>query len=591
MTRMGPDTNESPIEEVAERMRAVWRPVALVLSGVAVVLLVWAAALGLWARLVAARPVADGAWYLDRLHRWGDRLPDGMAIAVGVVAVLLIAAMAFSYWRGRTGRLQPGLPAGVAALTALLFFAYFSQGIPAFYRLMMQSFPVTASVPAGVAAWGLSFAGAAATLLGAAAFPQLTRGGMRLVGVGAAIAVVAATVVTVGALRAGDDGRYVDATTAAATEAPPTPTAVGQRAFTVSVPDGIAGDPPRPQVAVVAAGPGFVVFKDNRVTAYGVDGKERWHYARTGPGEVAVNAMRVFDHGATVVLSVNDALIGVDATTGEQLWSSADSRMVYALSQEPGYNLVVPYLVYRDAQSWVRYDTRSGTPMWTVPAPYVQCDIPPRAVDTRSWLVTVFRCESDGGVDIRVTAHDPANGETRWDTVVSHGGPGLDAVATPANARGVFMQFGGDQSPHGVSYVNVVDKSVTALPPRGDAQPSIGPGDDFAFSGWDDARQLVLFGPDGKERCTVTGDVLGVQTQVPGQGNGLAYVPFEGSFVVADRDRLGAAGSLRTFDSATCAQTAAVPAAAVVGLVPVPGAVLVLRRDDRTLQIDGYTAG
>lgn len=591
MTRMVPDSNESPIEEVAERIRAVWRPVAMVLSGLAVVLLVWAAALGLWARLAAPRPVADGAWYLERLHRWGESLPDRMAIAVVVVAVLLILAMAFSFWRGRTGRHQPGLPAGVAALTALLFFAYFSQGIPAFYRLMMDSFPVTASVPAGVAAWCLSIAGAAATLLGAAAFPQLTRAGLRLVGVGAAIAVVAATVVTVGALRAGDDGRQVDATTAPAAKTPPMPDAMGQRAFTVSVPDGISEDPPRPQVAVVAAGPGFVVFKDHRVTAYGLDGAERWHYARTGPGEVAVNAMRVFDNGATVVLSVDEALIGLDATTGEQLWSNADSRMVYALSQEPGYNLVVPYLVYRDAQSWVRYDTRTGTPMWSVPAPYGQCDIPPRATDTRSWLVTVFRCESGGAVDIRVTTLDPASGETRWDTVVNHGGPDLDAVATPANATGIFMQFSGAQSPRGVSYVNVVDKSVTPLPARGDAQPSVGPGDDFMFSGWGVGRQLVLFGPDGKQRCTVTGDISGVQTQVPGQGNGLAYVPFEDSFVVAERDRLDAAGSLRTFDSATCAQTAAVPAAAVVGFVPVPGAVLVLRRDGRTLQIDGYTGG
>ena len=61
---------------------------------------------------------------------------------------------------------------------------------------------------------------------------------------------------------------------------------------------------------------------------------------------------------------------------------------------------------------------------------------------------------------------------------------------------------------------------------------------------------------------------------------------FADSFVVADRS---GSAALRTFDATTCAQTGEVEAASVEGLVPVPGAVLVLRRDGRTLLIDGYS--
>lgn len=567
-------------EEKTERVRPLLRRVTMVLAGLAAVLLLWAVALGAWSRLAAPRSLGEDAWYVSGLHRWGAALPNGIAISVAAVAVVLAAAIAFSVWRGRRpDTYLPGGPAAWAAIFALLFFAYCSQGLPEFYRTVMNSQPVTSAMPAAVAAWVLSIAGTAATLFAAGAFPRLTRGSVRWLGAGAVIAVVVASVVTVMAVRAGDDERYRDATTAAATDIPAVPADLGRRTFTVALPEAFAANPPAPEFYVAAGGAGFVVYQAGRVTAYGADGKERWHYARTGPGEVAISGMRVFDN--TVVLFLDNALVGLDAVTGEQLWSSTDSRLVYAISQQAGYNLDAPFVVYRDQVSWVRYDTRTGTPMWTVPAPHPECG--GRDADTRSWLVSVWRCESGGGADIRVLAIDPGNGETRWDSVVLHGAPDLDAVATPANAVGILMQFAG--SPGGMSYVNVVDKSVTPLPQRGSGEPSPGPADDFVFSDRGDGRHAVRYGADGRPRCTVTDDVRGVETAVPGQGNGLAYVSFAGSFVVADRN------GLRTFDGSTCAQTAQVPAESVQGFVPTPGAVLVLRRDDRTLQIDGYTAG
>ncbi|MUL81184.1 MULTISPECIES: PQQ-binding-like beta-propeller repeat protein [unclassified Mycolicibacterium] len=573
-----------------DRVLGVLRPAGTVLAGAAAVLLVWAAALGAWARLIAPRSSGEGSWYVIGLHRWGGALPNRMALAVAVIAVVLIAAMAYSVWRGRTGRDLSATPAGAAGVAALLFIAYVTQGIPAFYQMAMDSAPVTAALPAGMASWWLCLAGAAVTFLAARAFPRLERSSVRLLAVGVAIAVVVAAVVTVGALRAGDDGRYVDATTAAATDVPAVPSMLGQRTFTVSVPDAFEGNKHDPNRGIVAAGAGFVVYGDHRITAYGADGKERWHFARTGPGGVVVNGMRVFDNGATVVAFLDKGLVGIDATTGERLWTSADDQMMYALSQVPGYNLDAPFVVYRDDRVWVRFDTRTGKPMWTVPAPHADCDFPPRVVDTRSWLVSVVRCSSEQSNAIRVIALDPGSGETVWDNEVFKGQADAAAIATPANAVGIFIQFGGAGAPPGIAYANVVDKTVTPLPARGTGEPSLGPSDNFVFSGRDGGRQLVLFGPDGKQRCAGAQGIRGAQTRVLGQGGGLAYLSFAGGFVVADDGGVGTPGSLRTFDANTCAQTAAVPAESVEGFVPVPGAVLVLRRDGQTLQIDGYTA-
>ncbi|MGV0813221.1 PQQ-binding-like beta-propeller repeat protein [Mycolicibacterium boenickei] len=576
--------------KTADRVLGVLRMTGTVLAGAAVVLLVWAAALGAWARLVAPRSASESAWYAITVHSWGEALPNRMALSVAVIAVVLIAAMAYSVVRGRTGRDLAATPAGAASVAALLFIAYVTQGIPTFYQRAMDGAPVTAALPAGMAAWWLCLAGAATTLLAARAFPRLERGAVKLLAIGAAIAVVVAAVVTVAAVRAGDDGRFLDATTAPATEVPAAPTALGQRTFTVSVPDAFEGDRHDPNREIAAAGAGFVVYGDHRITAYGVDGKERWHFARTGPGALAVNGMAVFDDGATVVAFVDQGLVGLDAMTGEQLWAGTDERMMYALSQPPGYNLDVPYVVYRDEREWVRFDTRTGNPMWTVPAPRADCGYPPRPVDTRSWLVSLVQCPSEPGTTIRVLALDPDNGETVWDHEVFKGQADAGAVATPANAVGIFVQFGGAGAAPGISYVNVVDKTVTPLPQRGTGEPSLGPSDDFVFSGRDGGRQLVPFGADGKQRCAGAQGVRGTQTRLLGQGGGLAYVSFGDGFVVAQDGGVGTPGSLRIFDARTCAQTGAVPAESVEGFVPVPGAVLVVRRDGQTLQIDGYTA-
>ncbi|MEV0670839.1 PQQ-binding-like beta-propeller repeat protein [Mycobacterium sp. NPDC050441] len=582
-------------QKVAGRVLGVLRQVGTVLAGAAAVWLVWAAVLGAWARLVAPRSAGESAWYVVGLHRWGSALPNWMALAVAVIAVVLIGAMAYSVWRGRTGRDLAATPAGAAGVAAVLFIAYVSQGIPAFYRRVMDSAPVTAALPLGAAAWWLCLAGAAATFLAARAFPRLERGAVKLLAVGAAIAVVVAAAVTVGALRAGDDGRHVEATTAAATDVAAVPAALGQRTFTVPVPDAFI-DKGVPAYDIDSAGAGFAVYRDGRVTAYGSDGKERWHYARTGPAGVLVTGMRVVDDGATVLAFIDGGLVGLDAITGKQLWTSGDPGVQEAARGR--FRVATgPFLVgWNDEHIWTRYDGRTGRVLWSVPAPHPGCGIVEPLV-TASGVVSTVQC-ADGKVWLSVL--DPETGEIGWDTVLSEKkiDPSvpieqryLKLGARPANGVGVFVFLQGSGSPDGAMYADIVHRTVTALPSDGRLAESYGPGDDFVV--WyltDRTTRLTLFGPDGHQRCQLPDGVEPVRTNVPSRRvDQPAYVAFPDALVLADRGARGTAGSLRTFDAKTCAQTAAVPAESVEGLVPVPGAVLVLRRDGQTLQIDGYT--
>lgn len=582
-------------QKTANRVLGVLRVLGTVLAGAAAVLLVWAAALGAWARLVAPRSAGEGSWYVIGLHRWGEALPNRMALAVVVIAVVLIAAMAYSVWRGHTGRDLAATPAGGAGVAALLFIAYVSQGIPAFYRTAMDNSPVTAALPAGMAAWWLCLGGAALTFLAARAFPRLERDAVKLLAVGAAIAVVIAAVVTVGALRVGDDARFLDATTASATDVPAVPSALGKRTFTVPVPGAFA-DQGVPTYDIGSAGAGFAVFRDGRITAFGADGKERWHYSRTGPNDVGVTGMRVLDNGATVLAFIDGGLVGLDAVTGEQLWVGSDQGLQEAARGR--FRLASgPYIVgWNDERIWTRYDGRTGRAMWSVPAPHPGCGVVEPVVTT-SGVVSTVQCQ-DGKVWLSVL--DAETGQIGWDTVLTERpiDPALPIEqrylklgARPANGVGIFVSLSGSGAPDGAMYADIVHRTVTPLPADGRPAESYGPGDDFVV--WyltERTTRLTLFGPDGRQRCQVPDGVEPVRMNVPSLRSAQpAFVTFPDTLLLADRGARGAGGSLRSFDAKTCAQTATVPAESVEGLVPAPGAVLVLRRDGQTLQIDGYT--
>ncbi len=592
MARMGSEG----AQKAADRVLGVLRYVGTVLAGAAVVWLVWAAALSAWARLVSPRSTGESAWYVSGVHRWGDALPNRMALIVVVIAVVAIVAMAYSVWRGHTDRDLAATPVGAASVAAVLVIAYVGQGIPAFYRRVMDSAPVTTALPLGAAAWWLCLAGAAAAFVAARAFPRLERASVKLLAVGAAIAVAVASVVTVGAVRAGDDGRFVDATTAAATDVPAVPAALGQRTFTVSVPDAFV-EASLPVYDIGSAGAGFAVHRAGRITAYGADGKERWHYARTGPADVGVGGMRVVDNGATVLAFIDGAVIGLDAVTGERLWSSGDTDLVEA-ARGRFRAATGPFIVgWNDARIWTRYDSRTGRTLWSVPAPHPGCGMTEPVV-AASGVVSTVQCE-DGKVWLSVL--DPETGQIGWDTLLTEAKVDpkapmdqryLRLSTRPANGIGVFVSMTGAGSPGRALYADIVHRTVTPLPADGRLAGSYGPGDDFVVWYLNDlTTRLNLFGADGRQRCQLPDDLEPVRMNVPSlRADQPAYVAFPDTVVVADRGGRGAAGSLRTFDANSCAQTAAVPAASVDGLVPAPGAVLVLRRDGQTLQIDGYTA-
>ncbi|MGV9802623.1 outer membrane protein assembly factor BamB family protein [Mycobacterium sp. NPDC003449] len=580
-------------EETAERVQGVLHRLTLVLAGVAVGLLACAVALAWWSRLGAAQPLGADSWFAGVLHRWGADLPGRIPLAVTVVAVLLVAAMALAWLRGRDEKDLPAIPVVIVALVALVFFAFFTQGIPAFYRAIAGSYPVTPSLPAGVGAWGLCLAGAVAALLSAGAFARLAREDARPLALGAVIALVAGVAVTVVAARAGDDDRFVDAATAAATDVPAAPSALGRRAFTNTV-AGVFDEPGPggaglPHYQIAAAGTGFVVLRDQRVTAYGADGDERWHYARTGQADVTVDGIRVVDDGATVLVSAGRAVVGLDAVTGEHLWTSADADLVEAVRGRYGPASGPLLMRWDETLRWSRYDARTGRPMWTVDAPHPDCGMA-EPVATPSGVVSVVPC-ADGKVWL--TLLDPQTGETSWDTSIFAGraagadttdpaaGLGPQVLAAPANRVGVFVDIEQPGAEQGSLYVNLATRTVSPLPPGGYPAPAPGPGDEFVVSD----RQLTVFGADGGQRCTLGADLRAQDNRVPGLGGGVAYLSFPDAVVVAAR---GAQAGLLTFDAATCAPTGRVPAEGIEGVVPVPGAVLVLRRDGRDLVVDGY---
>lgn len=557
----------------------------------------------------------DGDWRLPRAHRWGVTLPDRIPGAVTVVAVLLAIAVIFSVLRRRRDR--PGLPMAWTAGVVLVSLFYFSLGIPAFYRTVMDNYPVTAAVPAAVAAWALCVVAVVATLFAAPSIAQLTHGRLRLLGVGAAVAVVAASTVTVVAVRAGDDGRRVDATTVAADAIPEAPVALGRHAFTVTVPNAFdRGKNISKSYDIAPAGAGFVVYQAHRITAYGVDGAERWHYMRTDSGNVFVSGMRVFDDGETVLAFVGSAtddfrLIGLDAITGEQLWASTDKRFMEAARGFSGRSLPGPYVVYTadKAQLWTGFDTRTGRETWTVPEPHAECDRREPAVTAAS-LVVVAECPSgDGTEGFWLTSLDPRTGEIMWDTTMLKGVPQPDerpvegyasASVTAANRNAVVVEFDGFGVPQTPLYANLADRTTVPLQNGGYVAESHGTSGDFIM--WqaraDTADELTLIAPDGNPRCRVTGEVNVGITALPRQHVVFspAYVTMQTGFVVSDVGAGQNQSSLRVFDSSTCAQMERVPVdGEVYGLVSAPGMVLVVRREGLQLegtavQIDGYRA-
>lgn len=263
----------------------------------------------------------------------------------------------------------------------------------------------------------------------------------RRAGLAAAVAVGAAVIlVGVAAIAAPNEYDPVDATTAAPVDIPAEPETLGREQFRLSVPYF------RPRID--AAGAGFIVWtpywaKDGStpvLTAYDNAGAPRWHYGR-GPDQ-RMTRVRVYDEGSVVVVGFAGddkrgrapEMVGLDAVTGEQLWTSRDLGIWNALDIDEGGSFTS--FVERGEKSWTGFNARTGEQRWQIPNPAACGDGPldtvssldepytVRVADRGNRLVTVNDCSTPDTIKLRVLAHDAVTGEQLGAWPV----PGADGV-------------------------------------------------------------------------------------------------------------------------------------------------------------------
>jgi PQQ-like domain len=595
--------------DIGVRFGAVLRDARNACIGLGYSAVVCAAGLALWGWLVAAPSAFAGVWDpFDSVHQyaWRNQFPVGPAASVVCIAAALIGLSVYGWWRrGRPLNGIVWLISRVLAACAVLYFAALSFGLAPFYHLVMANYPVTPGVPMVVASWLLGFGGAVA-LLAAAPLEDLTRKAMPALVGGVFVGVIAALVLTTMAIRAGDDRRYVDATLASSVDVPATPATFGQRRFSLKVSNWQGSPANQPDVQVAAAGTGFVVFHGGQVTGYGSDGKERWHYRRTGPGRVSVTGFRVFDEGRTVVAAVAvgptnmaQLLVGLDAVTGHQLWSARSTlRGPEADSFHPSRNThgseshdPSPFLIAdrsSDSSAWTRVDTRTGKPVWTVDAA-VGRDCYGQVADTPSRIATATVCFGKDKVDVGVVVLDPESGQKVWQATLARDIPHRQGdysqlVVTPAGFDGVGVYYGGAGRSLLNTYVNVTSHVMRDLGPRDSVEASPERGDVFVVRHFrpPNRTDLGLYDSDGVQRCT-----LSPGTEIPEDlmGDYHLYLPLVTQVLLYDRK----AKTFKTIDKNTCAVLKTQPTSpAADWLAAAPGAVLVERIEIDGTYVDGY---
>ncbi|MEW2482757.1 PQQ-binding-like beta-propeller repeat protein [Mycobacterium sp. NPDC049093] len=587
-------------------------------AGAAIVLLLSAIALAVWSRLDAKFGVVGDAAPPSGVdeHPWNSA--TFLSVSAAVVAVVLLIPLQRTL-RPRTAATPPRWGSvGVVAICALVFLAAFSTGVPGHFRDVMSEGPITVALPAAVGAWVLAIAGAVATVFAGFGLPWWTRRVKSALVVGVVVAVVLSGAVTVAAGFAGNDSRFIDATTADRVDIPPYPTALGQHRFSVKLP-GALSTSAAPQYQIWPAGAGFVLTHAGAVTAYGADGQERWHYRRTGPGPAAMSA-RIYDEGATVVVADLGAapsdsrhpeyvLVGLDATTGHRLWTRRNARLTSAFLSKSGLYDPSPFLIYRTEETWTRFDARTSRPMWSVANPSGDCK-EQRTADTGNRLASLLWCEreKDGHrvVDQKILAVDPQNGEKFWEhtylpdvSLDDDSWRDYSVYPYPTGSAGLYLRVDAND-PHRANdfYVDPGRKLIVPLQPPLAAQPTPAPAEDFLVSHlaykrtWD---VLSVYGSDGTPKCTTTTPLEAAGSLLPDRRQtDVGYVALRDGFVVYDYGpdfRYDEHSFLRMFSNTTCQPVSEVPFDAILGLVAAPGVLLALRQDVpdmETVVIEGY---
>ncbi len=526
--------------------QALWAGVGILVAGLGV--------------LGYALVVADGVYPTLRAEEqqpYGPGVTLGFATACAVPAVAVVAWVFGVTWSGAKGRLTAyPLPRFLVGIAVLLL------GIGIWFAV--RSVQVSDAPFAGdrallvTSAYGFVLVGTvlvhvAATRLwssGAAPRPWSRRDVVEFVAGVTAVALAAGTAVAV----VGEHTR-VDATTAAAVQAPSTPRDPTRLLWRWSERTSIR--------EVVAAGAGVVVATHEGIVALdGRTGQERWHYRRTdtSPGSDSYGGFLVaVDGGRGVITSLDGRLHAFDAFTGELRWRDEE-----ATAQTPppwneeivATDTTVVRHRYSPVPEFVGTHVRTGEPTWRYASEHPECGTGTDVVgDT---VIIGYYCGPEDLVGL-----DGATGELLWR--IPDGADKSSVDAGLINDRGVLRDPRSGRElragPDGLVMASDSGEIITSrgLFEAGDTAPR-----------WD----VPDTAPDTLDRldpraATFLGDVVVVvnDRSCPGQGDGL-------QLIVADR----ADGTVRR--SFECAELPAVPAGNFNEVISAPGAVIVHGKEE-----------
>lgn len=568
--------------------------------GAAVVLLGWSVALALWAAHVGGESVGHQIWAAERRHypgihhgTWWALTPTQLTTRVGVaVGLLLIALVAALAWRAKR---NSWMWLSVPAIATVTYVYFAGHGIVEYYE-QVQQYPVTERIPAAVTAWWLLGVGAGAACVGAFAVRHLSRRMLLATALGMVIAVGGALVATRHALHAGDDSLRLDVTTATAAPVPPPPQRLGLRAFTIRISSSTdlksSAGHSRPW-SVEAAGAGFVTFGDGLIAAYGPDGTERWHYRRTN---FSVSQIGVFDDGKTVIADYYYFLVGLDAVTGTQLWTSTDPKLVKAFNGG-GFRKPDRTLLFEDAdaKTWTGFDTRTGTEAWTIKEPVFDCPNGGCRGSRRPPGIA-FACNTSSGVDVLFALIDMRTGQRTWENPVLQNvsrdslNPQLvDAAAVPIGHAGryaVETLLGGTKFAP-TAFVDPAKKESRIVDWAAEfVLPTLDQSDEFLTNESTAGHPRVgIRDAQGNLRCMLP-DEPGIRSMDDSQ----RFAVILGDEIVYDTSEpYDARGNLVTVRRTDCSAVGAMPAQDKTrDLVAAPGVTLLVRTNQSGTYVDGY---
>lgn len=582
--------------------RGLWWRIAQGFALVAAVVLVCAVGLGVFSLTAASR--SDVPAEVSQLPEYVDPVPAAwIAVGVGSLLLVLLVAARWTRW------LLVAVAAALVAAVAAIYFLTNVGDVLTTLRTVLPDAVRRQQLPAALTAWLLVAVGSAVGLFGLAPLPPRRRLLSLSVVLVLVFAAVGSGAAVWAAVRAGDDGRFVDASRAGEVPVPAVPATLGDRLFSLTLSDAGEpdGHPDDTGIGVAAAGPGFVVLDDGTLTAYDSSGAPRWHYRRTGPGDSRVVEAGVYDGGRVVIVRSGgrmgrydaSTLVALDAMTGEQLWTSGDPVRLAAFGTRGNSNTgsadwSVRELVARSVDGWAAFDSRTGAQLWRIPVPK-PCrgeNFGSRVVEGATAIFLFTQCQTGGLLSVTASTVDPATGEVMTSVpVVSDQLPAPDrsyveVELTPAGDDGAVFSLRGGSGEHD-GYFTAAGELVDSTLKPVDVVPSAAPAAEFVAALYHDAPHIAVIGADGVQRCAAPLSA----SAMPHTETAVAWLADEFVLpITASPTPNSSVQILQSFDRQTCAPRAGIEQASgtlrVIGAAP--GVLLALRTARDGVYLDGY---